>query len=106
MFTQQQQIPRSPLASTLTLVFHVGLALLVIAITTAMPNVPKIASRESITFITAAPLPDFESRFTAARRRRRPPPKPRRASRRHARAAKGIEAPVAKPPSARSCSRT
>lgn len=93
MFTQQQQIPRSPLASTLTLVVHVGLALLVIAITAAIPNVPKIASRESLTFMSAAPLPDLKVPLPPPEPAPLPPPrleapKPE---------PKPVEIPIAKP---------
>jgi TonB family protein len=56
MFTHQTQIPRSPLASTMTVVFHVSLGIAVIAVS-ALPNIPKIVEHERLTFVVAAPLP-------------------------------------------------
>jgi TonB family protein len=59
MFTQSTQIPRSPVASVLTVVFHAGLALLAVMVT-AVPNLPALSSsRDSITFVMTAPLPDL-----------------------------------------------
>ena len=65
MFTQPTQIPRSPLASTLTVVFHSCLALAVIVLTTAAPNIPTLAGRDVLTFMTAAPVPDVRFEIPA-----------------------------------------
>ena len=67
MFTHETQIPRSPFASTLTLVFHAVLGLAVI-IVTAIPSIPRIHKNESLTFMVAEPVPDL--RFEV------PPPAP------------------------------
>ena len=67
MFNHETQIPRSPFASTLTLVFHAVLGLAVV-IVTAIPSIPKVHKNESLTFMVAEPLPDL--RFEV------PPPAP------------------------------
>jgi TonB family protein len=67
MFNPQTQIPRSPLASTLTVVFHLCLLGILILISTAMPNIPKRVVHESLTFVmTELPSLEFEA----------PPPEP------------------------------
>jgi TonB family protein len=58
MFTQSTQIPRSPFASVLTVVFHVCLAAVVMFVS-AIPNIPTVAPREALTFISAEALPDL-----------------------------------------------
>ena len=58
MFSHQTQIPRSPFASTLTLVFHAVLGLAVILVT-AIPSIPKAHKRESLTYVTAEVVPDL-----------------------------------------------
>ena len=58
MFTHTTQIPRSPLASTLTLAFHVCLGLAVVLVT-AIPSIPREHKSESLTYMTVAPLPDL-----------------------------------------------
>ena len=58
MFSHQTQIPRSPFASTLTLVFHAALGLAVV-IVTAIPSIPKAHKNEQLTFIMAEALPDL-----------------------------------------------
>ena len=57
MFTHETKIPRSPFASTLTLVFHVALGLAVV-IVTAIPSIPKEHRNESLTFMRAVALPE------------------------------------------------
>jgi len=69
MFSHETQIPRSPFASTLTLVFHAALGLAVV-IVTAIPSIPKVHKNEPLTFIAAAPVPDL--RFDIP-----PPPVPK-----------------------------
>jgi TonB family protein len=77
MFTQPTQIPRSPLASTLTVVFHVCLALVVTLITAAAPSIPRIVRHEPLTFIAAAPAPDLEFEIPKPLERPRfEPPRP------------------------------
>ncbi|HEX5110035.1 MAG TPA: energy transducer TonB [Vicinamibacterales bacterium] len=73
MFTQPTQIPRSPFASTLTVVFH-GALLLLVLVVSAIPNIPKITPKESITFVSAAALPELELPKPPAPE---PPPAPR-----------------------------
>jgi TonB family protein len=58
MFTHETQIPRSPFASTLTLVFHAVLGLAVV-IVTAIPSIPRVTRKESLTWMTAEPVPDL-----------------------------------------------
>jgi TonB family protein len=58
MFTHTPQIPRSPLASTLTIVFHVSLGLFVVLVT-AIPSIPREHKTEALTYIVAAPVPDL-----------------------------------------------
>jgi hypothetical protein len=58
MFNQPTQIPRSPLASTLTLVFHACLGLAVLLVT-ALPSIPRDHHVKSLTYIVAEPLPDL-----------------------------------------------
>ena len=70
MFTHTTQIPRSPLASTLTLVFHICLALAVVLVT-AIPSIPREHKSESLTYITVAPPPDLRFDIPAP-----PPPAP------------------------------
>lgn len=84
MFTQQTQIPRSPLASTLTLVFHVGLGLAVIGLM-ALPSIPRVHQTESLVYIPAAALPDLRFEVPPS-----PPPTP----------APRLEAPRPEPPKA------
>jgi TonB family protein len=69
MFTQPPQIPRSPIASTLTLAFH-GCLLLVVVAVSAVPNVPRIIDRRSLVYITTALPPDLTFETPA------PPPPP------------------------------
>jgi TonB family protein len=68
MFNHETQIPRSPFASTLTLVFHAVLGLAVV-IVTAIPSIPKVHKSESLTFMVAEAVPDL--RFEVP-----PPPAP------------------------------
>src|SRR5688572_18484668 len=58
MFNHETQIPRSPFASTLTLVFHAALGLSVV-IVTAIPSIPQAHKKESLTFMVAEALPDL-----------------------------------------------
>jgi TonB family protein len=74
MFTPQTQIPRSPIASTFTVAFHVCLGLIVVAVS-AVPNVPEIVDRQSLTFITTVLPKDLA--FEAPAPPRPLPPKPR-----------------------------
>src|SRR5688572_28375944 len=60
MFTQPTQIPRSPLASTLTVVFHLCLLGILILVSTAVPNIPKNVVHESLSFVMAEALPSLE----------------------------------------------
>ena len=69
MFTQPPQIPRSPLASAMTVVFHTCLVVAAVAMT-AVPNMPAIARHDRLVFVTTETPRDIE--FT-------PPPAPRAA---------------------------
>jgi TonB family protein len=72
MFTQPTQIPRTPLASTLTIVFHVCLGLAVVLVT-ALPSIPRDHKSESLTYMVVVP-PPADLRFDVPKIT--PPPTP------------------------------
>jgi TonB family protein len=74
MFTHTPQIPRSPLASTLTIVFHVCLGLFVVLVT-AIPSIPREHRTEALTYMVVAPVPDL--RFEIPKPTPPPEPPPR-----------------------------
>jgi outer membrane biosynthesis protein TonB len=75
MFTQPPQIPRSPFASTFTVAFHVGLGLVLLAVS-AVPNVPDIVDQTPLTYIMAAPGPDLRFEIPQPPPPAAAPPKP------------------------------
>jgi TonB family protein len=90
MFTQPTQIPRTPLASTLTLVFHVCLGLAVVLVT-ALPSIPRDHKSESLTYMVVAP-PPTDLRFDVPKIT--PPPTPPKLELPKPEPVKAFEAPV------------
>jgi TonB family protein len=89
MFTQPTQIPRTPLASTLTIVFHVCLGLAVVLVT-ALPSIPRDHKSESLTYMVVAPPTDL--RFDVPKVT--PPPAPPKLEVPKPEPVKAFEAPV------------
>jgi TonB family protein len=89
MFTQQRQIPRSPYASTITLIVHGAVGVLVWAMTAAVANLPS--ARERLTYVVMMSPPAVPVVFPSTRSPKpTPPPRPE--------PPKVIDLPVVTPP--------